>query len=269
VRTLVHLSDLHFGRVDVRLLGPLSRLVESLEPHVVVVSGDLTQRARRHQFHEARAFLDTLPHPQIVIPGNHDVPLVNVWKRFVAPLDGFRTIIARDLEPFYVDEEIAVLGLNTARSLTWKAGRLNEEQFATARERLAPLPSSVMKVVVTHHPFDVPPGGHERDLVGRARPAMAVFAAAGADLFLSGHLHVSHTAHTADRYEVEGHSALVIHAGTATSTRQRGEVNSFNVLHLGEGTLSLVRFDWNPDRGSFLPRPEERYARGPRGWEAA
>lgn len=269
MRTLVHLSDLHFGRVDERLLGPLSRLVESLEPHVVVVSGDLTQRARRHQFHEARAFLETLPHPQIVIPGNHDVPLVNVWKRFSSPLDGFRTIIARDVEPFYVDEEIAVLGLNTARSLTWKAGRLNEMQFAKARERLAPLPSSVMKVVVTHHPFDVPPGGHERDLVGRAHPAMAVFAAAGADLFLSGHLHVGHTGHTADRYEVEGHSALVIHAGTATSTRQRGEVNSFNVLQVGAGMLSLVRFDWNPSQGTFLPRPEERYARGPRGWEAA
>lgn len=269
MRTLVHLSDLHFGRVDARTLQPLSRLIESLEPHVVVVSGDLTQRARRRQFRDARAFLDTLPRPQIVVPGNHDIPLVNVWRRFASPLERFRSIIARDVEPFYVDQEIAVMGFNTARSLTWKAGRLNEEQFAKARERLAPLQSSLVKIVVTHHPFDVPPGGDEDDVVGRSREAMAVFAAAGADLFLSGHLHVSHTARTADRYPIEGRSALVIHAGTAISTRQRDEGNSFNVLRVEAGTLTLVRFDWNPGRGAFLPRPEERYARGARGWEEA
>ena len=269
MRTLVHMSDLHFGHVDPRTLEPLSRLIESLEPHVVVVSGDLTQRARPRQFREARAFLDTLPRPQIVVPGNHDIPLVNVWRRLASPLERFRSIIARDVEPFYVDQEIAVMGFNTARSLTWKGGRLNEEQFARARERLAHLPSSLVKVVVTHHPFDVPPGGDENDLVGRARQAMVVFAAAGADLFLSGHLHVSHTSHTADRYEVEGRSALMIHAGTSISTRRRGEGNSFNLLRLHEGTLALVRFDWNPSRGTFLPQPEERYAKGARGWEAA
>jgi 3',5'-cyclic AMP phosphodiesterase CpdA len=269
MRTLVHLSDLHFGRVDARTLQPLSRLIESLEPHVVVVSGDLTQRARRRQFREARAFLDTLPRPQIVVPGNHDIPLVNVWRRFASPLERYRSIIGRDVEPFYADEEIAVMGFNTARSLTWKAGRMNEEQLAKAVERLAPLPSSLVKIVVTHHPFDVPPGGDENDLVGRARQAMVVFAAAGADLFLSGHLHVTHTARTADRYPIDGRSALVIHAGTSISTRQRGEGNSFNVLRLEAGTLTLVSFDWNPDRGAFLPRPEERYARGARGWEAA
>lgn len=269
MRTLVHLSDLHFGHVDARTLQPLSRLIESLDPHAVVVSGDLTQRARPSQFREARAFLDTLPHPQIVVPGNHDIPLVNVLKRFASPLERFRSLVARDVEPFFADGEIAVMGLNTARSSTWKGGRVNEEQLGKARERLAPLPRSIVKVIVTHHPFDVPPGRDENDLVGRARQAMGVFAAAGVDLFLSGHLHVSHTAHTAVRYEIEGHSALVIHAGTATSTRQRGEVNSFNVLHVEAGTVKLVRFDWHSSRGTFLPRPEERYERGPRGWEPA
>lgn len=269
MRTLVHLSDLHFGRIDARTLQPLAGLVESLKPHAVVVSGDLTQRARWRQFRDARAFLDTLPSPQIVVPGNHDIPLVNVWRRFASPLERFRSVIGPDVEPFYADQEIAVMGFNTARSLTWKAGRLNEEQLAKARARLAPLPSSLVKVVVTHHPFDVPPGGREGDIVGRSRQAMAVLAAAGADLFLSGHLHVSHTAHTADRYEVEGRSALVIHAGTAISTRRRDEGNSFNVLYVEGGTLRLVRFDWNSDRGAFLPQPEERYARGARGWEVA
>ena len=269
MRTLVHLSDLHFGRVDNRTLQPLATLIASLRPHVVVVSGDLTQRARRRQFQEARAFLDSLPRPQIVVPGNHDVPLLNLWRRFVSPLKRFRSVIGPDVEPFYVDEEIAVVGFNTARSFTWKAGRLNEEQLEKARERLAPLSPSLVKIVVTHHPFDVPPGGDEDDVVGRSRQAMAAFASAGVDLFLSGHLHVSHIARTADRYPLEGRSALVIHAGTATSNRHRHEGNSFNVLRLEAETLALVRFDWIPDRGTFLPKPEERYVRGTRGWDAA
>lgn len=269
MRTLVHLSDLHFGHVDEATLRPLSRLIESLKPDVVVVSGDLTQRARTREFREARAFLDTLPRPQIVVPGNHDVPLVNVWKRFASPLERFRSLIDRDVEPFYLDEEIAVLGFNTARSSTWKSGRFNAEQLAQARARLEPLPASLVKIVVTHHPFDVPRGRNERDLVGGAGLAVAGFMAAGADLLLSGHLHMSHAGGTAERYPVGGRAALVIHAGTATSTRQRGEVNSFNVLTLDGGRLSLVRFDWSSGGGAFLPRAEERYARGALGWEAA
>ena len=116
MRTLVHLSDLHFGRVDPALLSPLRALVEHLEPDVVVVSGDLTQRARSAQFQQARVFLDSLPGPQIVVPGNHDVPLYNVFSRFLTPLVKYRRHVTDDLSPEYVDEEIAVLGINTARS---------------------------------------------------------------------------------------------------------------------------------------------------------
>src|SRR5919112_1608165 len=121
MRTLVHLSDLHFGRVDASVVGPLVAAIEDLRPDVVAVSGDLTQRARDEQFREAREFLDRLPRvPQIVVPGNHDVPLWNAFKRFLQPLEGFRRFITDDLEPFYSDDEIAIIGVNTARSLTVK-----------------------------------------------------------------------------------------------------------------------------------------------------
>ena len=113
--------------------------VAQLKPDLVVVSGDLTQRARIEQFKEARRFLDSLPSPQIVVPGNHDVPLYDVLSRFARPLARYRRYITEDLEPFYADDEIAVLGLNTARSLTIKGGRINEAQFARARGRLCPL----------------------------------------------------------------------------------------------------------------------------------
>src|SRR5687768_4988171 len=104
MRTIVHISDLHFGRVDPTLLDPLRRAVEAVSPHVVVVSGDLTQRAKPEQFREARRFLDTLPRPHIVVPGNHDVPLYNVFQRFFQPLDKYRRYISAELEPHYIDE---------------------------------------------------------------------------------------------------------------------------------------------------------------------
>src|SRR5258708_38228365 len=212
--TLVHPSDLHFGRVDERLIAPLISAVAEINPDLVAVSGDLTQRARSHQFREARAFLDRLPQPQIVVPGNHDVPLHNVFARFAQPLDKYRRYITDDLQPFFANREIAVIGVNTARSLTVKGGRVNPKQVASNREKLCPLSDDVVKIVVTHHPFDLPEVHHESDLAGRAEMAMTSLAECGADVFLAGHLHLSHTGHTAKRYKIKRHSALVVQAGT-------------------------------------------------------
>ncbi|MFL6208235.1 MAG: metallophosphoesterase family protein [Pyrinomonadaceae bacterium] len=267
MRTLVHLSDLHFGRLDERVVGPLLAQVNELEPDVVAVSGDLTQRARTEQFKAARAFLDALPRvPQIVVPGNHDVPLYNVVARFAQPLDKYRAHITRDLEPFYADEEIAILGINTARSLTIKYGRVNRLQIARIRERLCAVGDAVTKIVVTHHPFDVPVGADERDLVGRAELAMETLAACGADVLLAGHLHVSHTGHTAKRYRIRGHSALVVQAGTATSTRGRGETNSFNVLRIKHPYINVQRLAWRPEQEAFTPASSEHFRHTADGW---
>jgi 3',5'-cyclic AMP phosphodiesterase CpdA len=156
MRTIVHLSDLHFGRVDPDLLRPLQQLVTRLAPDVVVVSGDLTQRARTEEFKAARAWLDTLPGPQIVVPGNHDIPLYNVASRFLTPLRKYTRYVTLDLAPEYVDEEIAILGINTARSLTFKDGRVNKEQLAQMRQRMQAAGPDHTRIIVTHHPFDLP-----------------------------------------------------------------------------------------------------------------
>src|SRR6476659_4364619 len=128
MRTIVHLSDLHFGRVNPALLDPLRKTVKELEPDIVAISGDLTQRARSYQFQQARSFLDSLPKPQIVVPGNHDIPLHNVMARFLEPLTKYKRYITEDLQPVYEDEEVAIVGVNTARSLVFKGGRINETQ---------------------------------------------------------------------------------------------------------------------------------------------
>ena len=266
MRSIVHLSDIHFGRVNYHVIPPLIEAVAKINPDLVAVSGDLTQRARAHQFKEARAFLDRLPKPQIVVPGNHDVPLHNVFARFLQPLRKYRRFITNDLWPFYHDEEIAVLGVSTARSLTIKGGRVNENQVAWMRTRFCYLDPELVKIVVTHHPFDLPEGHDERHLVGRARMAMEALASCGADVFLAGHLHVSHTTHTAARYQIKGHSALVIQAGTAASTRGRGEENSFNVVRVDRPHIAVERFEWQPKRGEFALMTTERFRHTADGW---
>ncbi|MCA1856614.1 metallophosphoesterase [Massilia oculi] len=266
MRTLVHLSDLHFGRVDHRLLAPLRELVERIAPDVLVVSGDLTQRARPEQFEEARAFLDTLPGPQIIVPGNHDISLYNVFRRFVKPLERYRRYITDELEPVYIDEEIAVVGVNTARSLTIKDGRVSREQLAAVRARLAGLPASVTRIVVAHHPFDLPDHFEERDLVNRAGRAMQAFSECGIDILMGGHMHASHAGSTAARYEISEYAALVIQAGTATSTRGRGEVNSFNVLRVTPDRVEVDRYGWDVVHGRFDVADTDKFLRAGNVW---
>jgi 3',5'-cyclic AMP phosphodiesterase CpdA len=266
MRTIIHLSDLHFGRVDQALLGPLRELVHSIAPNVVVISGDLTQRAKPEQFEEARAFLDTLPGPQIVVPGNHDISLYNVFRRFVKPLDRFKRYITDDLDPVYVDDEIAVVGVNTARSLTIKDGRVNKEQVAGIRDRLAGLDPKLTRIVVTHHPFDLPTTFEEQDLVDRAPMAMEVFAECGVDVLLAGHMHVSHAASTAGRYQIDAYAALVVQAGTATSTRGRGEVNSFNLLRVEHERVEIDRYGWDVLTNTFRVIVTEKFLRTGNVW---
>jgi 3',5'-cyclic AMP phosphodiesterase CpdA len=265
MRTIVHLSDLHFGRVNPVLLGPLTRTVREIEPDLIAVSGDLTQRARSYQFQEARSFLDTLPKPQIVVPGNHDIPLHNLFARFFEPLTKYKRYVTDDLQPVYEDQELVIVGVNTARSSVFKGGRINRSQVARLREKFCSLRSGVVKVVVTHHPFDLPEGYNERDLVGRAKMAMTELAECGADLFLAGHLHISHTGHT-KRYKIHGHSALVVQAGTATSTRERGEANSFNLLRIAYPEITVERFAWDALTTSFIVSSLEQFKHGSEGW---
>ena len=265
MRKIVHLSDLHFDRVNPALLDPLIKTIREVEPNVVAISGDLTQRARSYQFQQARSFLDALPKPQIVVPGNHDIPLHNVFARFVEPLTKYKLYVTDDLQPVYEDEEMVLIGVNTARSSVFKGGRINRSQISRLREKFCALSGGVVKAVVTHHPFDLPEGYTERDLVGRARMAMAELAECGADLFLAGHLHVSHTGHT-KRYNIKGHSALVVQAGTATSTRERGEANSFNLLRVAYPEITVERFSWNSSTASFVLSTSEQFTHTVEEW---
>lgn len=268
MRTLLHLSDLHFGRIDERLLAPLAEAAAQAKPDLVVVSGDLTQRARTEQFRAAKAFLNSLPGPQIIVPGNHDVPMHNPIARFFYPLAGYRRHFADNPEPFYQDEEIAVLGLNSSRSLTIQDGRLNNGQIDRMVRAFGAVPEGVTKILVSHHPFDLPPGCEMHRVVGGAARVLAAMAACGADAVLTGHLHTTYIGFATSQEAGMGWSVLLSQAGTATSTRLRGQEASFNVLRIRSKLIELQPHIWNLEQRCFVIDSTKNFTRGAHGWSA-
>jgi 3',5'-cyclic AMP phosphodiesterase CpdA len=268
MRKLVHLSDLHFGRVDAAVLPALVQTVREAKPDAIVVSGDLTQRARRREFRAARDFLATLAFPQIIVPGNHDVPLYNLYLRTFHPVGRFRHFLGNEVAPFLADEEIAIVGVNTARALTFKDGRINREQVADICRRLLPLGERVTRIVVSHHPFhgtDAQPGD---GLVGRATRAMAGFARCRIDLVLSGHLHTGRASPGSEHYANAGHSALLVQAGTATSIRRRGEPNSFNMILIDRPHITVEQWSWDDRNAAFAVSARNSFIKAGDTWKA-
>jgi 3',5'-cyclic AMP phosphodiesterase CpdA len=265
MRTVVHLSDLHFGRVNPAILAPLLKFIGEVKPDVVAISGDLTQRARTTEFLAAREFLAAIPFRQIVVPGNHDVPLHNLFSRFTRKLDRYSRYITGDLQPSYTDSEIVVAGVNTARAWTWKDGRINRSQLAKLRGLLQAAPSLATKIVVTHHPFDLPAGASGR-VVGRSRLAIKTLAECGVDLLLAGHFHIADTGQTAKRYKMPGYSAIIVSSGTSTSTRGRGQPNSLNVIRIEAPRIMIERRVWRPDGTAFDIVSLEGFQRSEGGW---
>src|SRR5688572_25045184 len=172
MRRIVHLSDLHFGRVNPALVDPLLRTVREVEPDIVAISGDLTQRARSYQFQQARSFLDALPTPQIVVPGNHDIPLHNLFTRFFEPLTKYRRYITDDLQPVYGVEEMENVCVDTARSSVSKWGRINLIQVESLREKFCALGCGLVMAVMIHHSFILHVGHEVRNHVSRTRMAI-------------------------------------------------------------------------------------------------
>jgi 3',5'-cyclic AMP phosphodiesterase CpdA len=265
MRTVIHLSDLHFGRIDPRILAPLVAFVREIKPDLLAISGDLTQRARTAEFVAAKAFLAAIPFPQIVVPGNHDVPLHNLFLRFLRKLDRYRRYITPDLLPVFADEEMVVVGVNTARAFTWKDGRISADQLEELGRTLRAAPANRTKIVVTHHPFDLPAGASGR-VVGRSRLAMKTLAECGVDLFLAGHFHIADTSQTAKRYQLLGYAAIIVSSGTSTSTRGRGQPNSLNVIRIEQRRLTIERRVWRPASGLFDVSSIEKFRRAENGW---
>jgi 3',5'-cyclic AMP phosphodiesterase CpdA len=267
MRTIIHLSDLHFGRIRPDLLDPLVKIINSAAPDLVVVSGDLTQRARVAQFGEARAFLDRIAAPRLVVPGNHDVPLDNVAMRAFAPWSRYRRWISTDLNPVFEDEEIAVAGVNTVNPLYWQRGRIGDPAVARIRSAFSDSDERRVHIVVAHHPFAQ--ASEERKALMRGAPAAAVaLAQCGADVILSGHLHVWRAAPHAPQDD-RSRAMLMVQAGTGLSTRVRGDDNDFNLLRIEPDEIIVERFVATAGVAAFTRVQGVRFRRTPDGWRPA
>jgi 3',5'-cyclic AMP phosphodiesterase CpdA len=263
MKSIVHISDLHFGTEDRAIFDALISDIDGVtapKPTLVAISGDLTQRARANQFLAARHFLDNLIVPYIVVPGNHDVPLYDLFRRFFKPLDLYKQYITDDLMPAFMQDDLAVVGVSTATGFTRKNGRMTrgmcERVCATLSTSNAP-----WKVLVAHHPFVIPSGVDEPTVHGAAE-AIPHLESCGVDVILSGHMHVAFASDVAG-FRSDDHKLISVHAGTAVSKRTRGEPNGYNRLVFDGDILTVFHRVWNDDK--FVDGPSKTYRRVERG----
>lgn len=240
MREIAHISDLHFGREDPLIADVLLRDLYRDRPSVVVVSGDLTQRAKRKEFRAAKEFLEQIPIPKVIVPGNHDIPLYNLFGRFIKRLSRFRKNISKNIDEVYKDDELAIFGINSARSFTFKEGRISLKQIAQLEKNLAAIDDSKLKILVTHHPLPT---------LGRSGLALPVLEEGGIDLLLTGHIHEMSVGDLKADMMLSERSILAFGAGTAISGRTRGEPNSYNMICCEEEKITLRLRVWT--EGSF------------------
>ncbi|WP_339114293.1 metallophosphoesterase family protein [Thioclava sp. GXIMD2076] len=260
MRRIIHLSDLHFGKTDPRLERPLLRKIDELAPDLVIVSGDFTQRARRHQFAQARAFLNRIKAPVLAVPGNHDTPLDNVLVRFVTPWRRYRQAIDRELEPEWRDARVHVVGVNTVNRFKWQRGRIGPHTIRRVCSSFSAVPRDVLRIVVMHHPLEHGPETDKKLMEG-ASHALRRLSKCGADIVLSGHLHEGSAApfHAAP-------GLLFVQAGTGLSTRLRGTPNMFNLLeHQTAGEVSITRY-LSSSEGKFAPEAVRHFRKTAQDW---
>ncbi len=259
---MVHLSDLHFGRLASKaVVEDMLAEVRCQAPDLVVISGDLTQRARPRQFRAARAFLEALPAPVLVVPGNHDVyPWWRPLSRLVRPLARYRRYITEELRPAFVNDQVAILGLNTAYGATVKGGRLAAEDLAYLQTFFAAAPSSAVRILVIHHHLVQLQAVGSHDVARGARRALNVIARAGIEFILCGHLHVAHVEPVV--VQPDDHRVVIVSAGTATSSRGRGphrNRNFYNVLRIEADTVQIEERYYDPAQRTFINFRQHRF----------
>lgn len=251
-RMILHLSDLHFGTEKIACIHAIQRFCQTHSLEAVVVSGDLTQRARYHQFYACKQFLEHLNIPYLVIPGNHDIPLYHLWNRFFSPFARYQLFFGR-MESVLETDHFFVMGLNSIRRRYHTKGHISIEQIQSIDQMLKHAPTDKLKLVVAHQPFYSPPDDPHgiKDCPVLGKTALKMWGQSGLNGLLHGHLHQSAVYDLNLIYQLQSaHPILEIHAGTATSNRlHHGLPNSFNVI---ENNLDVIPYYFSEQHQDFV-----------------
>ena len=227
---LLHISDTHFGTEQPQVVEALVTLAAQQRPDVVVLSGDITQRARPAQFRAAKAFVDQLGAPVLAVPGNHDIALFDLWARLKRPYARYAKVFGATLDPVYASPDLLIVGVNTTRAWRHKNGEVSTAQIERVAELLAAASPQQLRVVVVHQPMAVTLPADRTNLLRGHPAALRDWAAAGADLVLGGHIHLPYVLAQPGL----ARQLWVAQAGTAVSSRTRpGVPNSVNIVRWG------------------------------------
>ena len=259
---LLHISDTHFGTERPEVAEALVRMAVALGPDLVVLSGDITQRARRSQFADARRFVDRLPAPTFALPGNHDIPLFNLWARAFHPYRNYSREFGTDLDPTFDLADMVMIGVKTTRRYRHKDGEVSGAQIASVVSRLHRAGPDRLRIVVTHQPAFVLRAEEQPNVLQGAASAIAAWAAAGADLILGGHIHLPFAAPLRRGYPDLPREVWIAQAGTAVSKRVRQDApNSVNVIRYDRAApqthYTIERWDY---RQGDATESESRFA---------
>lgn len=266
---ILHISDLHFGDPYVPEVGEaLLSKAHELEPDILVVSGDFTQRAKLREFRDARAYLASLPDvPSVVVPGNHDIALYRIFERLFRPRALYRQHISDELNPVLERPGLVILGLDsTSPRRAISNGRIHLDQLELTERVFGGLPEDTVKIVVSHHHF-APAPDYERDqTMPKAKRALDRFVRLGVEMILGGHLHRAYIGNSLDVYPGEDpeRGIIIVQSGTSTSRRGRAREktkNSFNVIRVGGETFRITHYLYDDDGRAFLPSSRHVFPR--------
>lgn len=256
-RSLLHLSDIHLPADDPEQVDRLIATVKSLDPDLIIVTGDITRHGSLRQFKAGLEFMQALPYPAMVLPGNHDIPYLNLLLRIFRPFQR----LASHFPGVYVqqDEQFLLVGLTTAAGLQWRLdwslGRVSLREVEKASQLMQAEYAAKWRIIASHHPLYPDSNDLYRSQTARAQIALEQLVQTGADIFLHGHLHRQR----AEAVTVAGRQVLMIGASTALGDRERGQPSGFNTLLIEGSTLRLIPYGWS--NGDYAPQVERIFQR--------